>query len=132
MFFDRLNDDSSPAQKPAPASSDAGHSVTTAPASNAPAGNSPPYKALVNSIITFVTMGVTVMMAACGALVVRRADGVEDTGIVFIGIYMCLFAAILFFYELIQIRPIEKLDGVYKENFGFLYGPNGRGMYMFL
>ena len=77
-------------------------------------------------------MGISVMMAATGALVVAKADGVDDTGIVFIGLYMCLFAAILFCYELIQIKPIEKLDGIYKENFGFLYGPNGRGIYMFL
>jgi len=82
--------------------------------------------------MAFVTMGVSVMMAASGALVVGQANSVNDTGVVFIGLYMCLFAAILFLYELIQIKPIEKVDRIYKENFGFLYGPNGRGIYMFL
>ena len=82
--------------------------------------------------MTFVTMGVAVFSAAVGALVVGEADSINDTGTVFIGLYMILFAAILFCYELIQIKPIEKIDSVYKENFGFLYGPNGRGIYMFL
>ncbi len=72
------------------------------------------------------------MMAACGAFIVKGSDSVNDTGSVFIGIYMVLFAAIMFCYELIQIKPIEKLDNIYKENFGFLYGPNGRGIYLFL
>jgi hypothetical protein len=72
------------------------------------------------------------MMAACGAFVVRDSRSVTDTGMTFIGIYMVLFAAILFCYELIQVKPIAAIDNIYKENFGFLYGPNGRGMYMFL
>lgn len=131
----RLSDDAAPVA-PGSSSSSTAQSEGRAPSSsgnsNNASGNAPPHKALVNSIMTFVTMGVSVMMAACGALVVNTADSVNDTGVVFIGVYMCLFAAILFCYELIQLKPIEKLDGVYKENFGFLYGPNGRGIYMFL
>lgn len=127
-----MSDDAAPSS-----SSSAPATATAVPVSSsddAPASGkaAPPHKALVNSIMTFVTMGIAVMMAATGALVVAKADSVNDTGIVFIGLYMCLFAAILFCYELIQIKPIEKLDGIYKENFGFLYGPNGRGIYMFL
>mmetsp|Transcript_107925 Transcript_107925/g.232487 ORF Transcript_107925/g.232487 Transcript_107925/m.232487 type:complete len:185 (-) Transcript_107925:105-659(-) len=127
-----LNDDAAPAAS----SSSSAAPVTAVPVSSdgepvASGKAAPPHKALVNSVMTFVTMGVSVMMAASGALVVGQANSVNDTGVVFIGLYMCLFAAILFLYELIQIKPIEKVDRVYKENFGFLYGPNGRGIYMF-
>lgn len=70
------------------------------------------------------------MMASVGALGIRDANSVSDTGLVFIGLYMHIFAAILFCYESIQIRPCEVLDTFYKRNFGFLYGPNGKGAYL--
>jgi hypothetical protein len=131
MFsIDRLSDDSSPAGRP---STDAGRAAAPITAANGAAqGPAPPYKGLVTTVLTVGTMGVSIMMAACGAFIVKDSNSVDDTGSVFIGIYMVLFAAILFCYELIQVKPIAKLDNVYKENFGFLYGPNGRGLYMFL
>lgn len=132
LLVSRLNDDAAPSS-----SSSTAAPVTAVPVSDtggavSSGSNAPPYKALVNSVVTFMTMGVSVMMAATGALVILEAEDVNDTGIVFIGLYMCLFAAILFCYELIQVKPIEKIDNIYKENFGFLYGPIGRGVYMFL
>ena len=39
---------------------------------------------------------------------------------------MILFAAIIFLYELIQIRPCGYIDEVWKKNFGFLYGVGGK------
>jgi hypothetical protein len=77
-------------------------------------------------------MGAAVMMAAVGALGIKDASSVNDTGLVFIGLYMQIFAAILFCHESIQIRPCEALDNFYKRNFGFLYGPNGKGAYLIL
>jgi hypothetical protein len=97
-----------------------------------PAGNAPPYKTAVHGLFTTLNMGAGVMMAAAGALGVGQANNVNDTGIVFIGLYMLIFAAILFCYEAIQIRPCGPLDLFYKRNFGFLYGPNGKGCYLIL
>lgn len=77
-------------------------------------------------------LGGAIMMAAAGALGIKDANSVNDTGLVFIGLYMHIFAAILFCYEAIQIRPCEILDTFYKRNFGFLYGPNGKGAYLIL
>ena len=64
-------------------------------------------------------MGAAVMMACAGALGIKNANNVNDTGLVFIGLYMHIFAAILFCYEAIQIRPCDVLDTFYKRNFGF-------------
>jgi hypothetical protein len=77
-------------------------------------------------------MGAAIMMACAGALGIKNANSVSDTGLVFIGLYMHIFAAILFCYEAIQIRPCDVLDTFYKRNFGFLYGPNGKGAYLIL
>jgi hypothetical protein len=111
-------------------------STSNAAASSSSSGNNnssaPPYKTTLQVIITVFMMGAAVMMACAGALGIKNANNVNDTGLVFIGLYMHIFAAILFCYEAIQIRPCDVLDTFYKRNFGFLYGPNGKGAYLIL
>lgn len=71
-------------------------------------------------------------MAATGALGVKNSSSVNDTGVVFVGIYMIVFAGILFAFEMVQIYPTETFDLPMKKNFGFLYGMFGKGFYMLL
>jgi hypothetical protein len=61
---------------------------------------------------------------------VALASGLDDTSNVFVGLYMILFAAILFTYECIQLYPCTYLDNLYKKNFGFLYGSVTKSAYM--
>ena len=78
--------------------------------------------------------GIPVFLAYTGAMGIAAS---QDSGIaqmsttassqVFQGIYMILFAALLFIYETVQMCPCELLDIVLKRNFGFLYGPVGKG-----
>jgi hypothetical protein len=75
-------------------------------------------------------LGLSIMMAACGVLGIAQADSTEDTGVVFVGLYMIVFALILSVFEMNQMRPNCGLDNLWKRNFGFLYGPNGKGIYM--
>jgi hypothetical protein len=77
-------------------------------------------------------MGLAVMMAATGVLGLGEADTADDTGMVFVALYMILFGAILFSHELGQICPVSAVENVMKKNFGFLYGPNGKGLFMLL
>jgi hypothetical protein len=92
----------------------------------------PPYKWLVRIIMTTINLGLGIMVAATGALGLKESTSVDDTGIVFVGIYLLIFAAILFIYEAVQICPCQFLDLPLKKNFGFLYGTNGKGLYMLL
>ena len=104
---------------------------TAAPA--AAGGTTPPkYKFWVTAIFLILNLGISVMMAATGALGVGHATSATDTGNVFVGIYMIMFAAILFTFEVVQIRPCGAVDDFYKKNFGFLYGIIGKGLYIFL
>lgn len=73
-----------------------------------------------------------VMMAATGAIGVMNANGVSDTGVVFVGIYMILFAGILTAFEFAQICPSESFDNMIKRNFGFLYGSIGKSLFILL
>jgi hypothetical protein len=51
----------------------------------------------------------------------------EDSSIVFMGLYILFFAALLFIYECCVICPVQVVDDYMRKNFGFFYGPVGRG-----
>jgi hypothetical protein len=86
----------------------------------------PKHKKIVQMTFKIVNMGACVMEAACGALGIAHTKSVKETALVFVGLYMILFAAIIFLYEMIQIRPCGYIDEVWKKNFGFLYGVGGK------
>jgi len=87
------------------------------------------YKCLAKGVFTFFNIGICVFMAATGALGVKLSAGITDSGNAFVGVYMCLFASILFVHEMIQLYPCEFGDSFGKRNFGFLYGINGKSIY---
>jgi hypothetical protein len=63
---------------------------------------------------------------------VMNVDNGDDAGSLFIGLYMFLFAVILFMYEFTCVKPVPVIDTFYAKNFGFLYGPIGKGLYLLL
>jgi hypothetical protein len=73
-----------------------------------------------------------VFLAATGALGIQQADGVDDTSVVFVGIYLIMFAAIVFLYEVAQMCPDSSIDIFFKKNFGFLYGIIGKSLFIML
>jgi hypothetical protein len=77
-------------------------------------------------VFTVINIGFMVMMSAAGALGIKSASGISDSSSVIVGLYMCLFAAILAVFEIIQIYPHPVIDTIYKKNFGFLYGMVGK------
>lgn len=86
----------------------------------------------VRSLLIITNTGLMVFMAATGALAIYHSTDVQDTGVVFVGIYLMIFAAILFTYEVLQIAPCVALDNLYKKNFGFLYGLIGKCLFLVL
>ena len=51
------------------------------------------------------------------------------SAMIFQGIYMLIFAALLFIYEAVQLCPCEMVDTILKRNFGFMYGVYGKAIY---
>jgi hypothetical protein len=93
----------------------------------------PKYKQLVKWTFIVVDIGLAVLLAATGALAMQGADGKdsdEDSNNIFLGLYMVLFAAILFFYECMAACPMDMVDKFMRNNFGFMYNVFGRGFYM--
>jgi hypothetical protein len=79
-----------------------------------------------------MSTGLMVFMAAVGALGIGSANSVNDTGVIFVGIYLILFAGIEFIFEMAQLCPNSSLDNIVKRNFGFLYGNVGKGLFFML
>lgn len=86
----------------------------------------------MKGVLLFFNLGFMVFLAATGALGVGGANDINDTGTIFVGIYMILFAAVVFIYEMAQLCPGKSLDMIMKRNFGFLYGEIGKGLFILL
>ncbi|RYG62484.1 hypothetical protein EON64_17785 [archaeon] len=84
----------------------------------------------MKNVFLVVNMGAMVFMAATGAIGIANTDSINDTGVIFVGIYMLLFASVQFVFEISQLCPSSSLNTVMKKNFGFLYGTIGKGLFM--
>ena len=86
--------------------------------------------------VQFISVCVPVLLAFTGAVGIKQSSDTnakESASIIFVGIYMIVFAATLFIYELLKIFPVSisaYTDSIFKKNFGFLYGPYGRSFYL--
>ena len=92
----------------------------------------------------FISLFMPLLLAATGALGIQASSTQgsgsvalasssktnESAQLVFMGIYMVMFAFTLFFYELLSLLPeIPWLSFQMRKNLGFMYGPVGRGAY---
>ena len=77
-------------------------------------------------------MGLAAMMSALGVLTLIsiKENGLVELAEPFLASYMILFALLLFFYELMWWSPMPKINKGLRRNFGFLYGLNGKGLYL--
>jgi hypothetical protein len=78
---------------------------------------------------TVCNVGLPVLVGFAGVLGLMGVDEIADTSDVFMSLYMIIFAALLFVFELAQITNIQAIDIIIKKNFGYLYGPLGKGLY---
>eukprot|EP01039_Chlorochromonas_danica_P004401 gene4400-4823_t len=114
----------------APSSSAPVRAASSTPSSAVNDPNPPKHKNLVKYTMLILNLGFMVFMAATGAIGVANADSVDDTGVIFVGIYMIFFAAIQFFFEITQVCRDSSIELIMRKNFGFLYGYVGKGLYL--
>ena len=108
-------------------------------------------------MLSLLNMGLAVMMAALGVLTIiavhkggvqqaatdddaaggnnnnnnnNRAYNKYDLSEPFLAFYMILFAVLLFCYELMWWSPLTALNDNMRKNFGFMYGLQGKGLYL--
>jgi len=96
--------------------------------------NSNIFLTIGRGFVSFISLGIPFLLSVTGAFGIQQAKDYGELGfqMVFMGIYMIVFAAILFTFEVLQLVKIPYLNEEYRKNFGFMYGPTGRGLYTLL
>ena len=91
---------------------------------------------LMMSYFTLVTHSLICVLLSTAAALGIKSSYATSTNTVLVGLYILLFSLILLVYEILQVASkccnnrLDKLDLLWKKNFGFLYGPLGRGAYV--
>jgi len=86
---------------------------------------------LIKFAVKIVVIGMSIMMLANGVLAFSSLGNSKNAlSDAFVAIYITLFASLLFFHEITQFYPIEQIDEVVARNFGFLFKPFGKGLFM--
>jgi len=71
------------------------------------------------------------MMCCLGVFgIMERGTEAGALSEIFVSIYMILFAVLLFLYELMWWKSIDKVNKNLRMNFGFLYGIKGKALYL--
>jgi COPI associated protein len=82
--------------------------------------------------LSLINMGLAVMMGSLGVLTLINLsiNWSGDLTEPFLGMYMVLFASILFLYELCWWQPFPKINKTFRRNFGFMYGIYSKGFFL--
>jgi hypothetical protein len=77
-------------------------------------------------------MGLSAAMGTLGVVTVmdHKPSSVDELTVFFLGIYMIIFSAILFLYELCWWQPFPAINRTFRKNFGFMYGLRSKGFYL--
>ena len=118
----------------APAPSSGGGDVESArgPVATISDADRPPYFLAVKMAFFFTNIGMMIFLAATAALGIGSATSINDTGVIFVGLYVIIFAGLVTFYELAQVLRWERFDEFMKKNFGFLYGIYGKSFFILM
>jgi len=88
---------------------------------------------MVIGLLSLANFGLAGLMAALGILSLIKLTPDQVAGnisLAFLAVYMVIFAALLFLYELIWWQPFAGLNKTFRKNFGFMYGLKGKGLYL--
>mmetsp|Transcript_7603 Transcript_7603/g.9947 ORF Transcript_7603/g.9947 Transcript_7603/m.9947 type:complete len:203 (-) Transcript_7603:263-871(-) len=81
--------------------------------------------------LSFINMGLSAAMGSLGVLTcINTTASIDDLTDMMLGVYMTIFACILFIYELCWWQPIPAINRSFRKNFGFMYGLNSKGLYL--
>mmetsp|Transcript_19243 Transcript_19243/g.60526 ORF Transcript_19243/g.60526 Transcript_19243/m.60526 type:complete len:181 (-) Transcript_19243:148-690(-) len=79
-----------------------------------------------------VHFGLCAMMAATGALSIMGFGSINGNQLsgFFVALYLLMFAALWFTFEVMQIQPIDWIVFHLHRNFGFLFHPMGKALFI--
>mmetsp|Transcript_28852 Transcript_28852/g.92932 ORF Transcript_28852/g.92932 Transcript_28852/m.92932 type:complete len:178 (-) Transcript_28852:269-802(-) len=79
-----------------------------------------------------INVGLATMMAATGALSFKQFGNLNGNQLtqIFVALYLLLLASVWFTFEVSQIKPMDFLTFQLKRNFGFLFHPMGKSLFI--
>lgn len=72
-------------------------------------------------LFRFVAILLAVLMAITSLIGLSMVTGVDKSGRIFVAVYMLFFAFLLLLFEINEIKPIEKIDFMFRKNFGEVF-----------
>ncbi len=91
---------------------------------------------LMMSYFTLITHTIICLLLSTASALGIQSSYATSANTVVVGLYILLFSLILLVYEIVQVgakcctNRLDWIDLLWKKNFGFLYGPLGRGGYV--
>lgn len=65
-----------------------------------------------------VAIFLSMLMAITSLIGLSMVTGVDKSGRIFVAVYMLFFAFLLLLFEVNEIKPMEKIDFMFRKNFG--------------
>ena len=81
-------------------------------------------------LLKVLTLALSMLMVLTALIGLTEVGGIEESGRIFVAVYMIFFSVLLMMFEISQIRPCENVDFMFKRNFGFLYGTKGKALFI--
>ena len=81
-------------------------------------------------LLKVLTLALSLLMVLTALIGLTEVGGIEESGRIFVAVYMIFFSVLLMMFEISQIRPCENVDFMFKRNFGFLYGTKGKALFI--
>ncbi len=87
---------------------------------------------IIFGFLSLLVVATCTLVSLVGFYCVTDANHISDTGTIVVSCYMIFLSAILFAFEIVQVKPCDMLDNIFKRNYGFLYNCAGKGIYVIL
>jgi hypothetical protein len=88
-------------------------------------------KSLIHWILKCITIFLCLLMLVTAFLGLGEiSGGNQSSGKVFVATYMLFFSSLLLVYEVVDIKKVEWIDHMIRRNFGFLYSPPGKSLFI--
>lgn len=92
----------------------------------------PPAPSTIVWTFRIIHFGLCAMMAATAVLSIMRFGDVNQNQVsgFFLSLYLLMFAVLWLTFELMQIYPVDYVSFQLRRNFGFLFQPLGRALFI--
>ena len=79
-----------------------------------------------------LTIGICMLMLTTAVLSMAQADSISYSGKIMTAVYMIIFTLLLLVFEIAELQQVVFVEHFYHRNFGFLFKPKGKSLFIIL